>query len=154
MSDLVTPRTGGCQGFLRQEYWSGLPLPSPGDLPDPGIKSASLALVGGFFSTEPPGKPGWKKKDILLAWQQPSQCETVMTLPMKSHYTSNSRFPPVNILFITAPLHSSFSVKECSSPLFSKPAGGLPQIPRPELQLFAIIEYTYFAGKILDNFNF
>jgi len=43
--------------FHKQEYWSGLPFPSPGDLPDPGIKPASPALVGGFFTTEPPGKP-------------------------------------------------------------------------------------------------
>jgi len=41
-------------GFPRQEYWSGLPFPS---LPYPGIKPASPALVGGFFTTEPPGKP-------------------------------------------------------------------------------------------------
>jgi len=34
------------RGFPRQEYWSGLPFPSPGDLPDPGIKLASLALAG------------------------------------------------------------------------------------------------------------
>ncbi|ELR61614.1 hypothetical protein M91_19068, partial [Bos mutus] len=41
-------------GFARQEYWSGLPFPSPGDLPDPGIKTGSLvsaALAGGFFTT-------------------------------------------------------------------------------------------------------
>ena len=47
-------------GFPRQEYWGGLPFPSPRDLPDPGIKpksSASPALIGGFFTTEPPGKP-------------------------------------------------------------------------------------------------
>ena len=40
-------------GFFRQEYWSGLPVPSPGDLPDPGIETeslASLALAGGFFT--------------------------------------------------------------------------------------------------------
>ena len=40
--------------FSRQEYWSGLPFPSPGDIPDPGIKPASLsspALAGGFFTT-------------------------------------------------------------------------------------------------------
>ena len=42
-------------GFLRQEYWSRLPFPSPGDLPDPGIEPAALALAGGFFTTEPPG---------------------------------------------------------------------------------------------------
>ena len=35
----------------------GLPFPPPGDLPDPGIKPASPALVGGFFTTAPPGKP-------------------------------------------------------------------------------------------------
>ena len=43
--------------FSRQEYWSGLPFPSSGDLPDPGIKSTSPALACKFFSTEPPGKP-------------------------------------------------------------------------------------------------
>ena len=44
-------------GFSRQEYWNRLPFPSPGNLPDPGIKSVSSALAGGFFTTEPPGKP-------------------------------------------------------------------------------------------------
>ena len=44
-------------GFPRQEYWSGLPFPSPGDLPDPGIKPTSPALAGRFFITESPGKP-------------------------------------------------------------------------------------------------
>ena len=46
--------------FFRHEYWSGLPFPPPGDLPDPRIKTLSpmsLASAGGFFSTEPPGKP-------------------------------------------------------------------------------------------------
>ena len=41
-------------GFSRQEHWSGLPFPSPGDLPDPGIEPVSLmspALAGGFFTT-------------------------------------------------------------------------------------------------------
>ena len=57
----VTQRTVGHQvplsmGFSRQEYWSGLPSPSPGDLPHPEIKLTS-ALADGFFTTEPPGKP-------------------------------------------------------------------------------------------------
>ena len=62
MSDsFVTPWTAALQaplsmGFPRQEYWSGLPFPSPGDLPNPGIKPMSPALAGGFFTTEPPGK--------------------------------------------------------------------------------------------------
>ena len=44
-------------GFSRQEYWSGLSCPPPGNLPDPGIEPVSPALAGGFFITEPPGKP-------------------------------------------------------------------------------------------------
>ena len=42
-------------GFSRQEYWSTLPFPSPGDLPNPGIKSASPALQADALPSEPPG---------------------------------------------------------------------------------------------------
>ena len=41
-------------GFSRQEYWSGVPLPSPGDPPDPGIEPGSPALQGDAFLSEPP----------------------------------------------------------------------------------------------------
>ena len=44
-------------GFSRQEYWSGLPFPPPGNLADAGIKPASPALAGGFFTTAPLRKP-------------------------------------------------------------------------------------------------
>ena len=44
-------------GFARQEYWRGLPCPSPGDLPKPGIKPMAPTLAGRFFATEPLGKP-------------------------------------------------------------------------------------------------
>ena len=44
-------------GFPRQEYWSGLPGPHPGDFPRSGIKPMSPTLAGGFFTTVPPGKP-------------------------------------------------------------------------------------------------
>ena len=43
-------------GFSRQGYWSGLPFPSPRDLPNPGMESPSPALAGEFLTTEPPGK--------------------------------------------------------------------------------------------------
>ena len=61
MSDSAIPPTVAHQapvsmGFSRQEYWSELPFPSPGDLPSPGIKPASPALAGGLFTTESPGK--------------------------------------------------------------------------------------------------
>ena len=44
-------------GFSRREYWSGVPFPAPEDIPDPGIEPTSPASAGGFFTTEPPGKP-------------------------------------------------------------------------------------------------
>ena len=43
--------------FPRQEYWSGLPFPSPGDLPNPGIKPGPPTLQADTLPSEPPGKP-------------------------------------------------------------------------------------------------
>ena len=62
LSDSVIPWAVAFQaplsmGFPRQEYWSGLPFPSPWDLPNPGIKPASPELANGFFTAKPPGKP-------------------------------------------------------------------------------------------------
>ena len=65
VESFATPWTVACQapqdmGFSRQEYWSGLPLPPAGNLPHPGIKlgfPASSTLAGGFFTTEPAGRP-------------------------------------------------------------------------------------------------
>ena len=48
-------------GFSRQEYWSGLPFPSPGDLPDPGIEPRSPALQADALPSEPPGKSAYKE---------------------------------------------------------------------------------------------
>ena len=79
----ATPWTATCQaplsmGFSRQEYWSGLPFPPPGNLPDPGIKTSpqSPALKGGFFTTS----TTWKVKGAQLC---PTLCD-----PMD--YTWNS----------------------------------------------------------------
>ena len=44
-------------GFSREEYWSGLPFPSLGDLPNPGIEPGSPALEADALTSEPPGKP-------------------------------------------------------------------------------------------------
>ena len=51
-------------GFSRQEYWSGLPFPSPGELLDPGIEPGSPALQAGALPSEPPGKPYWTFKSL------------------------------------------------------------------------------------------
>ena len=51
--------------FSRQEYWSGVPFPSPGDLPDPGIKPRSPALQADSLPSEPPGKQGGDELGIF-----------------------------------------------------------------------------------------
>ena len=53
------------RGFSRQEYWSGLPFPSPGDLPNPGIEPRSPALEADALTSEPPGKKVGLYKEIL-----------------------------------------------------------------------------------------
>ena len=60
--------------FSRQEYWSGLPFPSPGDLPNPGIKPGSPSLQADSLSSEPPGKPIY----ILI----PLKCKHLRASPM------------------------------------------------------------------------
>ena len=59
------------KGSSRQEYWSGLPFSFPGDLPDPGVKSTSPALAGGFFTRKPSRK-----------------CKMQIKMTMKYHFTS------------------------------------------------------------------
>ena len=68
---LVTPWTAACQaplsmGFSRQEYCSGLPFPSPGDLPDPGIEPGSPALQADSLLTELQGKPHVNHSSIII----------------------------------------------------------------------------------------
>jgi len=76
MSDSIVPPWTITQqaplsiGFPRQEYWSGLPFPSPGDLPHPGIELPSPALASGFFTTEPPGKPNPPLSILNNAWKR------------------------------------------------------------------------------------
>ena len=64
----VTPWTVACQaplslGFSKQEYWSGLPFPSPGDLPNQGIKPGSTSLQAESLLSESPGKVA-----VILHW--------------------------------------------------------------------------------------
>ena len=65
-------------GFSRQEHWSELPFPLPGDLLNPRMKPMSpeaLALAGRPFTTEPPGKPN-PRNGLMQLWGQPGESET------------------------------------------------------------------------------
>ena len=77
--------------FPRQEYWNGLPFPPPEDLPNPGIKPASPALAGGFFTTMPPEKPG--HLHIYLLWHWHLKKTVSLPLPPNTHlYPCNWMF--------------------------------------------------------------
>ena len=74
-NSFAIPWTTACQaplsmGFPRQEYRSELPFPTPGDLPKSGIEPPSPALAGGFFTTEPTGKPTLQQRlgNLLVAY--------------------------------------------------------------------------------------
>ena len=90
----VTHQAHLSMGFPRQEYLSGLPFSSPGDLPDPEIKPTSLALASRFFTTEPPGKP----KNVLLTHKNTFVCK--WTVELTSAETDGS---------ITCKKHEEFS---------------------------------------------
>ena len=62
-------------GFPREEYWSGLPFPSTGDLPDPGIEPVSPAQAGRSFTTEPPGGPMEELGNMLKKISQMNEKE-------------------------------------------------------------------------------
>ena len=61
-------------------YWSGLPFPPPGDLPDPGMEPTSPALAGGFFTTEPLGKP-YKRTFNTLCSFIPAVASELIRIP-------------------------------------------------------------------------
>ena len=83
----VTPWAAAYQappsmGFSRQEYWSGLPLPSPGDLPNPGIEPGSLALQADTLPSEPPGKPfRWQQLPSILRMRDFPDGQVLKNLP-------------------------------------------------------------------------
>ena len=97
MSDSANPWTVAYQaplsmGFSRQEYWSGLPFPSPGDLPDPGIKPRSPSLQADSLPAEPPGKPSYVSGPILNAQYILKDYIFISTLCDENYYVYLSLF--------------------------------------------------------------
>ena len=131
----LTPWTAAHQAplpmeFCRQEYWSGLPFPSPGGLPIPGIKPMSLAspaLTDGFLTTAPPGKTFRNAICVLLSHVR--LCESIGCSPPGS---SANRISQARIL-------------EWVAVLFSKG----PSRPRNQTQVSCIASwfFTVWATK-------
>ena len=69
-----------CKGFSRQEYWSGLPFPSPWDLPDSGIEPGSPTFQADVLTSEPPGKPS---RSLLVNYSAEAMAPHSSTLAWK-----------------------------------------------------------------------
>ena len=99
MSDSAAPWTVDCQNplpvkFSRQEYWSGVPFPTPEDLPNPGIypSTAPPALASGFFTTSTTGKPSVLGR---VAFSKPGQTEEQVHGSVPGWYNQGARGLPV-----------------------------------------------------------
>ena len=117
-SCVLTPWTTACQaplpmGFFRQEYWSGLPFPSPGDLPDPGTEPRSPPLQEDSLLSELPGKPNsplpsWVNLQLFL-WFTTYHLDFWLFLEHASYTLISGRlplpFPYLPALFLQILLH-------------------------------------------------
>ena len=113
----ATPWTVACQvplsvEFSRQEYWRGLPLPSPGNLPDPGIETVSLAppaLAGGLLTTVPPGTSTLQCAAAAAKSLQscPTLCDPIEGSPPGSPSLGFSRQEYWSGLPFPSPVHES-----------------------------------------------
>ena len=87
-------------GIPRQEYWSGLPFPSPLNLPNPRVKPVSPALAGRFFTTEPPGKPSWLLSQFW--WSSVSQdWDILVTSMLRAGCLPSIAFEPLYTYILT-----------------------------------------------------
>ena len=118
----LTPWTIACQvplsmGSSKQEYWNGLPFLPPGDLPNPGIKSASPALVGGFFTTSSTWEAQFSDPPINNLWS---------VTPIKNPNQWLTKTPPNN-LYPWSSTRYSYN----QSPITGPPINNFHQWPQP-----------------------
>ena len=77
--DCIIPPGSSVHGISQAEYWSGLPFPSPGDLPNPGIKPGSPALQADSLPCEPPGKLCFIKSCLHIKNIEPGAAMCIIT---------------------------------------------------------------------------
>ena len=121
----MTPWIVACQAplsmeFSRQEYWSGLPFPSPGDLPNPGIKPDLPALQADSLPSEPREKPEFSKTDLKME-SQCSKRKTAQKLPPRRRKMTR----------LTAGTHASYGSRTQSPSGWTE--GGTPTSPAPSI---------------------
>ena len=94
-------------GFSRQEYWSGVPLPSPGDLPYPGIKPGFPALWADALSSEPQSLLKFMSIELVMLYNQLILCHSLLLLPLI--FPSIRVFSNESAVYIRWPKYWSFS---------------------------------------------
>ena len=141
----VTYQAPLSMGFSRQEYWSGLPFPSPGDLPDPGTEPVSPALQADALTSEPPGKPTINCKDNIRSDQSLSRvrlCDSVnrSTPGLPVHH----QLPE----FTQTHVHQVGDAIQPSHPL-SSPSPLAPN-PSQHQSLFQWVNSSHEVAKVLE----
>ena len=117
----VAHQASPSMGFSRQEYWSGLPFPSLGDLPNPGIEPESPALQADALTSEPPGKPSYRLRnpkfgalDLIMHILTHQLID--MPTRLKSHSTTNTNWvKPNSIPLVNGVLVNHLTVCVCVS---------------------------------------
>ena len=122
--------------FSRQEYWSGLPFPSPGDLPDPGIEPGSPALHAGALPSEPPGKPPPRMVPLFFNHPEPlNPIFPAQTMPLPtpiSKLTQETLAKQLSFQLTSAHIH--LHVHRCMKPFrtqWPKPTAGASKTKGP-----------------------
>ena len=168
----VTPWTAVCQaplsmGFSRQEYWSGLPFPTPGHLPDPGITPktpVSPASADGFFTKVPPVKPkqklsadpvsskgNWSNFFFFFNWTwQYCVCLRSPCHPHSPFYPHSSQTwrPSWGVSMLRHPRTMS-SLLLCTCPLASGPSEMCVQGPPPNTWAFPYFQHFWMENRTL-----
>ena len=147
----VTPWTVARQatlsmGFSRQEYWSGLPFPSPEDLPNPGIEPRSPALQADALSSEPPGKPFYFSRLQFSSVQSLSHVWLFATPWIAAHQASLS----ITISQSSLKLMSIKSVMPSSHLILCHPLLLLPPIPPSIRVFFQWVNSSHEMAKVLE----
>ena len=130
--------------FSRQEYWSGLPFPSPGHLPNPGIEIGSLVLQADSLSSEPPGKPyiGISVQFSSVAQSCPTLCD-----PM-NHSTPGHPVHHQLPEFTQTHVHQVSDAIQPSHPL-SSPSPPAPNSSQHQ-SLFQWVNSSHEVPKVLE----
>ena len=146
----IAYQTSLTMGFSRQEYWSGLPFPSPGDLPDPGIKPRFPTFQADTLPSKPPEKPSLPPNEVhsfleSLSWTVFYQVEnsTPWILPTGPSSIPKNGSPP----FLILP-----SIFEGSSHVFCKPPfyTNCPKEPSYGLHLLPCKSYHYLHDSSVN----